>query len=193
MIRIQKNIGLLFFRLNQQDYRNKKYGNRQNLKPTALPEPQFGHAGNTSGMALPAPIAASSHETTAEGDITPESVTANIVFIYRVILSRAPIYSFKGWYPSGRFDELTLREITEAISLRSDVRHVVFTVDSATLKGEEKIHRDDEKGFESFKRYIAKIIRDQHLKNTVVEVDIEPIGEQTAVANEELDSEDFVF
>lgn len=73
-----------------------------------------------------------------------------------------------------------MHKLTEELSLPSDKRGIVFTVDSPYLKGEQTIDRDDEEGFRLFKGHIAKRIRSQHLsKDTVFEVEIEPIGEKS--------------
>lgn len=122
-----------------------------------------------------------------------------IEFVYRIVLSRYPIYSYRNWRPSRKLEETTLGEFINELGLQGDVEGLLFTVEGPGMKATEKIPRNDETGFEAFIRQIKKVIRVQLGRQRgsdstlVFELEIEPMRSDAFKGEEEFDDEDFII
>lgn len=129
-----------------------------------------------------------------------------IDFLYRVVLSRRPVYSYRKWTPSRKLEETTFAEFMDELRLQgggADVRGLVFTVEGPGLRAVEEIRRGDELGFDSLRRQLKKVIRGQlagrggarggDAPPLIFEMEIEPVRGESAVGEEDVDDEDFVI
>ncbi|KAH8646324.1 hypothetical protein BX600DRAFT_519147 [Xylariales sp. PMI_506] len=139
----------------------------------------------------------------AEGRPRPK-----IDFIYRVILSRTPIYSYRSWTPTRPLEETTLQQITEELKVtglnaaaKGDAGGggLIFTVEGPSFKAEERIPSNSESGFTAFVRQVRKAVkgllaagygRDAPL---VFEIEIEPMCMFDSMEKDEFDDDDFVI
>jgi hypothetical protein len=121
----------------------------------------------------------------------------NIEFVYRVILSRTPVYLCKGWQPNGKFQEKSLRELLTELPLEGTIKGLTFVLEGPGMRIEEQIEAEDENHFESMKRHFNKRIR-ACLANwspskgpLMVEIEIEPLRDESDQGNDEADDAGF--
>ena len=120
----------------------------------------------------------------------------NIEFVYRVILSRTPVYLCKGWHPKGKFQEKSLRELLTELPLEGTVKGLAFTLEGPGLHIEEQIDGEDENRFEIMKKHFNKQIRAclascaQSKTPLLIEIEIEPLRGESVQGNDEIDDAD---
>jgi hypothetical protein len=117
----------------------------------------------------------------------------SIIFIYRVIISRRPIYMSKTWNPKGKFQDKSLSELIEELPLEGDVKGLVFTLEGPNMNVEEEIYRGDEGRFEAMKRHFNRLIRarlgsrDDSSSDLILEIEIEPLRDKSESGEDEDD------
>ncbi|KAJ4288230.1 hypothetical protein N0V88_007419 [Collariella sp. IMI 366227] len=167
--RITRLVKQLFFRLNQQQFRNNKYKHKDN---------SAGTTGNERGHSEQTPIVLDSIENSPTVSPSlkqsgapsfsaggaqlsgPDEGKPSVNFIYRVVLSRTPAALTERWTPRGRFQDKTLAELCRELPFaEADLQGLTFTIDSPCMKTVEHIPPGDEDIFASMKRYINREIR----------------------------------
>jgi hypothetical protein len=152
----------------------------------------------------PVPVPIKAHRSEKENRESSErlgtprpsaSAKPTISFIYRIILSRSPIYSYKTWNPTRKLEETSLELIIEELGLTADVRGIIFTVEGPNFRAVEELLRDNETGFSSFVRQIKRVIRGlltagRGINSPLVfEMELEPIRGGDAQNDEEFDDD----
>lgn len=121
----------------------------------------------------------------------------SVEFVYRVILSRTPVYLCKGWYPKGKFQDKTLRELLTELPLEGTINGLTFTLEGPGFHIEQQIDGEDENRFEIMKRHFNKQIRAcvvncaQSKTPLLIEMEIEPLRGESVQGNDEIDDADF--
>ncbi|KAJ2977223.1 hypothetical protein NUW58_g7877 [Xylaria curta] len=127
-----------------------------------------------------------------------ESYTAKpkIVFIYRLVLSRNPVPSYRKWRPARKLEETTFGQFIDEVTDEKDAKGLFFTVEGPGLKTAEEIRRGDELEFDSLRRLIKRTIKGQ-LGNRgpsspplVYEIEVELVRNSTVVSHVEIDEEE---
>ena len=146
---------------------------------------------------LPTPSSVSEAPTEIRHQSEGARSRVNIEFVYRVILSRIPVYQSKGWHPKGKFQEKSLRELLTELPLEGTINGLAFTLEGPGLHIEEQIDGEDENRFENMKRHFNKQIRAcltncaQSKTPLLIEMEIEPLrGESVQGGNDEIDNAD---
>ncbi|KAI1079008.1 hypothetical protein F5B20DRAFT_189652 [Whalleya microplaca] len=122
-----------------------------------------------------------------------------IDFIYRVVLSRIPVFSSQKWKPSRKLEEMSFRQFMEELPLGGALRGLILTVEGPGLRAVEEIPQGDETGFDSLIKLIKRAIRGQlghrgtSVPPLVYEIEIEPMRSDDAMAHVEVDDEDFTI
>lgn len=136
---------------------------------------------------------------TVDSFISPTpNIRPQINFLYRLVLSRRPVHSYRKWTPARKLEEMTFAELMDELRLHENVHGLKFTVEGPGLRAVEELHRGDELGFDSMCRQIKKLIRGQLTKRPanaplLFEVDIDPIGGELAGSEDEVRVADFVI
>lgn len=168
-------------------------------------QPQPAVTGNTDGRlrnepsSSVDPVGQGREQSTNPQTSRPRNpVKLRIEFIYRIILSRSPKFSYRLWYPTRKLEETTLGQFVDDLGLAGDAKGVIFTVEGPNFQAEEQLFRDDEIRFAAFVRQIKRAIR-VSLGNgqgidapLVFEVEIEPMQALSLRGYEEYD-DDFVI
>lgn len=125
---------------------------------------------------------------------TPQSKPSakpNISIIYRFILSRFPIYSYRSLNPTWKLEKTSLAQMIEELGLAADVRGLIFTVEGPSFRAVEEILRDNETGFDAFVRQVKKAIKAMRTNrlDIVIEMEIEAIQGDDMKRDEEFDDD----
>ncbi|KAM0813072.1 hypothetical protein AB5N19_13063 [Seiridium cardinale] len=118
-----------------------------------------------------------------------------IEFIYRIILSRTPIYSYRSWNPARKLEETSLAQIIEELGLAADAKGIVFTAEGPNFRAVEEVLRDDEIRFSSFIKQIKRAIRGLLMSGRgvnspiVFDMEIEPMRGDSTKGDEEFDDD----
>ncbi|KAK9414764.1 hypothetical protein SUNI508_10882 [Seiridium unicorne] len=118
-----------------------------------------------------------------------------IEFIYRIILSRTPIYSYRSWNPTRKLEETSLAQIIEELGLAADAKGIIFTAEGPNFRAVEEVLRDDEIRFSSFIKQIKRAIRGLLMSGRgvnspiVFDMEIEPMRGDSTKGDEEFDDD----
>ncbi|KAI1864402.1 uncharacterized protein JN550_008959 [Neoarthrinium moseri] len=142
------------------------------------------------------------HQTSEKPEVKPERQQQprtlpkpRIDFIYRVVLSRRPIYSYRSWTPTWKLEQTTLGQIIAELDLAADARGVIFTVEGPGFRAVEEFLRADENRFTVFVKQIKRVVRSQLASGKGVEspltfeIEIEPMQADTAGSDDEYDDD----
>ena len=172
---------------------------------------------------------ASAHETTQQSSLTPKPVPqdvqsnqgekssttpanpvpvaptvpkSNIDFNYIVILSRAPIYSYKSWNPKGHFMEKSLSELLHELPFESkeDIEGLIIRLEGPGVDVEETLGCGEEAKFDTTKTRFLRMVKmclKNHNKTSagktlVLNFEIEAVREG-GVEEDDDDDDDLVF
>ncbi|KAJ4305860.1 hypothetical protein N0V90_001392 [Kalmusia sp. IMI 367209] len=124
-------------------------------------------------------------------------------FNYIVILSHAPIYSWKAWNPKGHFMEKSLQELVRELPFDSkkDIRGLTIRLKGPGVVGEETVDCGEEEKFENakgrFLRTVKMCIKNHNKANAgnklSLEFEIEAVREGGVEEEDDEDDDNFVF
>ena len=105
-----------------------------------------------------------------------------IEFVYRIVLSRSPVYKSKGFQPQGKFQEKSIERLIQELPIEGHIKGLVLTMEGPGVSMEERFDNDDEAceiRFEGMKRAFKKQLSArvaasvEHKKVLVVDIEIE--------------------
>lgn len=162
----------------------------------AIDDARRHHFSTPSSMSA-TPYSTRTEEHTAS-QVGPRPVQSKptVNFVYRIILSRSPVYQSKNWRPDGKFQDKSLKQLLKELPLEKP-KELIFTLEGPSVKVEEQIDCDDEMGFEAMKRHYNKVIKSSLTNHSsseplCLEIEIEPMyGNEPARGGEDEEEGDF--
>lgn len=166
-------------------------------KPDPLPTPAPSAAEDTTTSNVKHDPRRS--QTVEAGKSPAPGSRPRIEFLYRLVLSRQPVYSYRKFTPSRKLEETSFREFVDEFKLPREASSFVFTVEGPGLRAIEDISSGDEVSFDALRRQIKKAIRSQLAGRAaktplIFEMEVEPITGESAAREEEVDDDtDFII